>query len=191
MSWFERVTRTAEQNEKWMARARTPETRARIRRWSRLETLGAILMMSGVVPLFIHPVAVLVIVIWFNHWYVYVGYFGGAVGALLAGAALSSHALDKRLDAMYADGHSSIGRVDEVITHPGSGDEPTTYDLMVSVELPGPTTLRRRVGWGDGGLHPSRFTRRAIRFRHNALDPDDLGDVRFDGWPDETKGAGR
>ncbi|MFD0557075.1 hypothetical protein FB566_2330 [Stackebrandtia endophytica] len=191
MNWFERVTRTVEQNDRWAAHARTPETRARIRRWSRRETLGAILMMTGAVPLFLHPLALIVFIIWFNHWYVYASYFGAALGVVIVGVAVSSHALDRRLDAMYADGHESTGRVDELITHPGSGDDPTSYDLMVSIELPGPTTLHRRVRWGEGGLHPSRFVGRRIRLRHNTLEPDNLGDVHFDGWPDETRGTGR
>ncbi|MFD0556454.1 hypothetical protein FB566_1694 [Stackebrandtia endophytica] len=93
--------------------------------------------------------------------------------------------------ADYADAHVSVGRVDEVTSYlgiPGIGAS-TGYRLMVSVEQPGSVTLRRHIDLDDSQLCSSgpKF-RSMIRVRHNTLDPEDLSDAVFDGWPGEAKG---
>lgn len=121
-------------------------------------------------------------------WWLF-GSIGTASLFLVAGAWLGSYASDRRLTALYADGQSTVGRVDEVITHPGGGDEQATYELLISAELSDGTLLRRRLDWGEDNTSwpiPRRWVGRSIRFRHNTLDPDDLHDILFDGWPGKT-----
>ncbi|MFE6773504.1 hypothetical protein ACFVFD_31470 [Streptomyces fimicarius] len=64
-----------------------------------------------------------------------------------------------------------------------------TYDLVVRAELPGRPALRRTLGWGSGDSSgpDDRWAGRAIRLRHNTLDPDDEHDALFDGWPDDRQ----
>lgn len=56
----------------------------------------------------------------------------------------------------------------------------TSFELLV---------LRRTIGWGFWGSSgpDDRWMGRAIRFRHNALDPDDLHDVLFEGCADQAE----
>ena len=190
------------QIEQWQSRARTPETRTEIRRWARWETMSFWMMLTCMFCIFI---AAPVLGIGFGIWSAFDdrapswmwGLFGSAGAGcvlLMAGSILGSHAKDRRLTAMYADGQASIGRLDEVITHPGGGEEQTTYEFLISTELTAPegstsTVLRRRLYWGEDdswGAGPERWIGRAIRFRHNSLDADDLYDVRFDGWADKN-----
>lgn len=189
-----------QQRAEWERRARTPQTRAAIRRWSRWETCSFWLMMIALLCVAASPVLALAAAIWgaFDDrapswmWGLF-GPLGLAVILLIAGAELGSQAKDRRLTALYADGQESVGRLVEVVTHPGGGDDQTTYEFVISAELPDSIILRRRLYWGeeDGWLSPERWIGRRIRFRHNTLDPDDLYDVRFDGWPDSTKGTRR
>lgn len=122
-----------------------------------------------------------------------VGPPGLAIVLLLVVGFLGSHAKERRLTALPADGHASVGRADEVITHPGIGEEQATYEFQISPGLlPGPALPRRRLSWGeeDGWISPERRVGRAARFRRNTLDPDDRHDVLFDGWPDQAKRDG-
>ncbi|SKG73826.1 Uncharacterised protein [Mycobacteroides abscessus subsp. massiliense] len=187
---------TDQQTRQWMARARTVETRTEIRRWARWESVSFWLLLLGGICVFAAPVLGLASGIWsaFDDqappwlWFLFAP-LGAAFILLLAGAWSGSYASDRRLTALYADGQSTVGRVDEVITHPGGGDEQTTYELLIGAELPDGTLLRRRLDWGEDNTSwpiPRRWVGRSIRFRHNTLDPDDLRDVRFDGWPDRN-----
>ncbi|MGV9798510.1 hypothetical protein ACWDTP_10675 [Mycobacterium sp. NPDC003449] len=189
---------TDQQTRQWMARARTVETRTEIWRWARWESVSFWLLLLGGICVFAAPVLGLASGIWsaFDDqappwlWFL-LAPLGAAFVLLLGGAALGSHAKDRRLTALYADGQATIGRLDEVITHPGGGDEQTTFEFLISAELPDGIILHRRLYWGEDSslLYPQRWVGRTIQFRHNTLDPDDLRDVRFDGWPDrETKG---
>ncbi|GAB3616395.1 hypothetical protein GCM10027416_09520 [Okibacterium endophyticum] len=185
------------QTEEWEDRARTPQTRAEIRRWSRWETMSFCLQLIGAVCGFASPLVGVGLAVWHLihgeapwFWGLF-GTIGVTMLFLLAGAILGSHAKNRRLTALYADGQASTGCLDEVITHPGGGDDQTTYEFLVSAELPGEVVLRRRLYWGEDSslLYPRRWVGRPIRFRHNTLDPDDLYDVRFDGWVGSTKGT--
>lgn len=186
----------AQQRAEWEGRARTPRTKAEIRRWSRWEAFSFWSTIGGGVCLFAAPVLGLTFAIWgaFDDrapswgW----GLFapaGLAFVLLLAGGFVGSLAKDRRLTALYADGQASVGILDEVITHPGGGEDQTTYEFVISADLPGPVVLHRQLYWGedDGWLSPERWVGRRIRFRHNTLVPDDLYDVRFDGWPQENR----
>ncbi len=180
-----------EQTRRWMSLTRTPATRSRIRFWSRWEVVSFWIMIGGGISALALPL----FGIGFGvraalaedpalFWWFAVP-FSVTMVLFIAGSALGSHAKDRRLTAMYADGHSSVGRLDEVITYPGGGDDHTTYDFQVSAELPGPVILRRTLRWGEeDGLPPERWIGRPLHFRHNTMDPDDLHDVRFDGWAD-------
>ncbi len=180
---------TDQQTADWMAAARTPETRARIRRWSRIETIGVVLLVPGICALLAAPVVTLALAIGFavagvRHTDVYWWLWGVPLGLSVAGAAVMAVSSHRRLSATFADGHVAIGRVDRVVERPGSGDDTTTYELRVSAELSSGVLLRRKL-YRDGG-DPSRRIGRPIRFRHNTLDPDDVHDALFDGWPDDA-----
>ncbi|WP_308251019.1 hypothetical protein [Streptomyces anulatus] len=192
MKWLDqRLHNADDQTADWMAKARTPETRKRIRRWSRMEKTGVVAALAGVSLLVLAPFATLALAIWFSiagidrteaYWWLW----GIAVGVPLAGGTLMAMGSDKRLAACFADGYVSTGRVDRVIECPGGGDDTTSYELRVSAELPGGVVLRRKVY--REGASPLRRVGGPIRFRHNTLDPEDLHDVLFGGFPGaETK----
>lgn len=168
------------ETEEWTRQAKTPETRASIRRWSRrsdfLFWVGLLLVLGGVV-----------FVVWSvvteRHSHpLFWGLIAVTVVLVLTCVALGSHAGGRLSEARFTDGHVSVGRVDEVITHT-SGESPDNYDIMVSALLPGSVTIRRKIELGAGPGHLSDDdVGRGVRFRHNTLDPDDLDDVLFDGW---------
>ncbi|MDQ0613446.1 hypothetical protein QF046_001087 [Microbacterium sp. W4I4] len=190
------------QREEWESRARTPQTRADIRRWARWEAVGLWLLLGS---MFCVLIAAPILGIGFGVWGAFDsgapswmwGLFGSAglgIAMMTAGAILSSHAKERRMTALYADGQVSVGRLHEVFTHPGGGEDQTTYEFLILAELPDEEThtgaiLRRRLYWGEDdswGQGPERWIGRSIRFRHNTLDPDALYDVRFDGWADRA-----
>ncbi|WP_396911137.1 hypothetical protein [Mycolicibacterium sp.] len=192
------LTGPGRQTRQWMAKARTPETRAQIRRWSRWETVSACLLLVGGFCALGIPLVGVGLGVWhaIHGDAPWLWWLAGAIGTaslfLVAGGWLGSHASGRRLTALYADGQVSVGRLDEVITHPGGGDEQTTFEFLISAELLDGIMLHRSLYWGEDStlLYPQRWVGRTIRFRHNTLDPDDLRDVRFDSWPDrETKGT--
>ncbi|MFI7086662.1 hypothetical protein ACIBUR_24075 [Streptomyces anulatus] len=158
----------------------------RIRRWSRLETTGLVAALVGLSLLVLAPFATLALAMWFSvagidrtdvYWWLW----GIAVGLPLVGGSLMTMSSHERLTACFADGYVATGRVDRVIELPGSGDDPTSYELRVSAELPDGVVLRRKV-YRDGN-NPRRRLGEPIRFRHNTLDPDDVHDVLFERFP--------
>lgn len=190
----------ARQRAEWENRARTAATRAEIRRWSRWETVSFWHLMASLVCMGASFILGFAGVVWnlvderSPSWmWAMFGPLGLTVVLLTAGAALGPHAKERRLTALYADGQASEGRLTEVITHPGGGEDQTTYEFLISAELPDSLILRRRLYWGedDGWPSPERWTGRQIRFRHNTLDPDELYDVRFDGWVHKRPGDRR
>ncbi|MFE7337820.1 hypothetical protein [Streptomyces griseus] len=192
MKWLDQWIHNADdQTEDWMSKTGSPGTRTRIRRWSRMETIGVVATLAAVPLLLLAPLATLAFAIWFSvagigrtdvYWWLW----GIAVGVPLVGGVLMAIASGRRLAACFADGYVSTGRVDRVIECPGSGDDTASYELRVSAELPGGVVLRRKVY--REGSSPLRRVGGPIRFRHNTLDPEDLHDVLFDGFPGaETK----
>lgn len=193
------LTGPGPQTREWMARARTPETRAEIRRWSRWETTSACLLLVGAACGVATPLSGLGLAAWHVvHgdapwlWWL-LGSLAITALFLMAGSWLGSYSSDRRLTVLYADGHVSIGRLDKVITQPGGGDEQTSYDFAISAELSDGVVLHRELHWGEDSslLYPERWVRRTIRFRHNTLDPNNLGDVLFDGWVSADNGGAR
>ncbi len=55
---------TDEQTREWMAAARTAETWARIRRWSKVETVAVLTMLTSLALLFVAPFASIPVPIW-------------------------------------------------------------------------------------------------------------------------------
>ncbi|MCR1786610.1 hypothetical protein KVF89_29010 [Nocardioides carbamazepini] len=192
VSWLDQTIplhNADDQTTEWMASARTPETRARIRRWSRAESIGLAVALIGLILLLAAPVATVVLLVWFGvagiertdvYWWLW----GIAVGVPLVGGIVMAVGSRQRLVACFADAYVSTGRVDRVIEEPGDDDH-AWYQLRVSSELPNGVVLHRTV-YRDGN-DPRRRTGGPVRFRHNTLDPDDLHDVLFDGWPDDAR----
>ena len=178
---------TDEQTREWMAAARTPETRARIRRWAKVETVTVFMMFAGIALLLVAPFASIAVAIWssvtdvertYLYWWIW-----GVSGVLaVGGVVVAMVASSRRQRACFADGRIAVGTVERAIEHPGSGDDQTWFDLRISAELQGGATLRRRLHLE--GEHLDRRVGRPVRFRHNTLDADDLDDLLFDGWPD-------
>lgn len=179
---------TDEQTREWMAAARTPETRARIRRWAKAETVGMTTLLVGLALVILAVFASIAMAIWvgvsdIDHtgllWWIW----GVAIGMTACGIAANLVAARRREEACFADGQSSVGTLDRAIEHPGSGDDKTWWDLRITAGLPDGTTLHRRLHVEGEG-----FDRRVggrLRFRHNTLDPDDFDDVHFGGWLDQ------
>ncbi|SKP26322.1 Uncharacterised protein [Mycobacteroides abscessus subsp. abscessus] len=156
--------------EHWASLAKTPETRARIRRLSRIENITIWPMVVGGLLLLLMLPVTLGSMIWF--W---------ITSALLG-------------RAQYADADSAIGVVEGVTSweeRDGEGDLVTVYRVRVTAWPSDELTLHRHLDGGrsDHGGPDETWIGRRIRILHNTVDPDDLYDVRFDGWPDrETKG---
>ncbi|MER6723850.1 hypothetical protein [Streptomyces halstedii] len=182
-----------------MSLARTPESRARIRRWERWESASRWILLVGAVA-FVAAVPVGIgLAVWFwvagvDRSGVFAWLYGSSVGVLLIGSALDAYTGPRLAEARFADGLCTVGVVEEVIELPQNDtDGNSTYDLAVRAELPGRPALRRTVAWGSGDSSgpDNRWVGRAIRFRHNTLDPDDEHDVLFDGWPDDSEESRR
>ncbi|WP_030420663.1 hypothetical protein [Streptomyces sp. NRRL F-5065] len=189
---------TRKQTEKESGASRA-ETRARVRRWSRVEEVSQWILLAGTVA-FVASVPVGIgLAIWFwiagvDRFDVFAWLYGSGVGVLLIGVGLDTWAGSRLTEARFADGRCTVGVIEEVIVLPGNdADGNPVYDLVVRAELPGRPALRRTVSWGSGDSAgpDDRWAGRAIRFRHNTLDPDDEHDVLFDGWPDDRKKSRR
>ncbi|MFI6347055.1 hypothetical protein [Streptomyces sp. NPDC050560] len=181
-----------------MSRAKTPETRTRIRRWSQVETVSGLILLIGTVA-FVAAIPVGIgLALWFwiagvDRFDVFAWLYGPAVGVLLLWAGLDAYTKSRLAEARFADAQRTMGVVEEVVELPADGDGNPAYDLAVRAELPEGRALRRTVNWGSGDSSgpDDRWVGRAIRFRHNSSDPDDEHDVLFDGWPDDTKESRR
>ncbi|MFI6346411.1 hypothetical protein [Streptomyces sp. NPDC050560] len=180
------LTSSSEQTREGMSWARTPGTRARIRRWARIETVGMMLILTGIVLLLLAPFASIALAIWSSisgvshagpHWWIW----GTTIGVPAVGLTANLVATGRRQAACFADGQVCEGTVDRAIEHPGSGDDHTWYDLRISAALPDGVTLRRRLHL-EGHRWDQRVGR-SVRFRHNTLGPEDLDDVMLVGWP--------
>ncbi|SKG73812.1 Uncharacterised protein [Mycobacteroides abscessus subsp. massiliense] len=185
--------------EHWASLAKTPETRARIRRLSRIENITIWPMVVGGLLLLLMLPVTLGSMIWF--WITRTVFpeilfwgFPIATGVVVLGAipyGIASALLGR---AQYADADSAIGVVEGVTSweeRDGEGDLVTVYRVRVTAWPSDELTLHRHLDGGrsDHGGPDETWIGRRIRILHNTVDPDDLYDVRFDGWPDrETKG---
>lgn len=111
MKWFDQriqLHNADDQSADWMAKARTPETRARIRRWSRLEAIGVMAALAGLVVLVAAPIATVALIIWFyvagiDRTDVYWLLWSVAIGVPLVGAILMTAGSSRRRAACFAD----------------------------------------------------------------------------------------
>lgn len=116
--------------------------------------------------------------------------YGSGAGVMLIAAGLDAWAGHRLAEARLADGRCTVGTIEKVVELPGpDADGNPTYDLVVRAEVPGRPALRRTLGWGSGDSSgpDDHWAGREIRFRHNALDPDDEHDVLFDSRPDDRQ----
>lgn len=168
--------------EYWVARAKTPETRARIRRLSRLEDLTNGILLTGMILFLLMALTRVVLAIWFwapdaGDSTIFLWVLGITLGVTVTSVFLNS----------------AVGVIDAVRSWEGTDGEgsPTTfYALAVTAALPDGGTIRRHVDWstdsgsGSSDTPDETWVGRRISFRHNTLDPEDLADEQFAGWPD-------
>ena len=185
--------------ERWASVAKTPETRARIRRLSKLDNFCSAVMLTGI-GLFVLMIPVAIVLgIWFwiagiHRPEVFMWGFGIGIGVGLLGAIPLTVVSDRLHRAQFADADTAIGVVERVTSREerdGEGSLTTIYRVSLTARLSDELTLRRHLDGGksDHGGPDESWVGRRIRFLHNTPDPDDLTDARFDGWPDhETKG---
>ncbi|WP_405929119.1 hypothetical protein OG554_22715 [Streptomyces griseus] len=173
------------QTAEWMAAARTPETRARIQRWSRIETAGIAATLMGITLLLLASFASIGVAVWHSVtdgdpagplWWIW----GTAVGVAGIGALTWVLGSSRRQAACFADGYETVGTVDRAIEHPGSGDDLTWWDVRISAAVAESSVLRRRLH--IEGEHHNRRVGGPVRFRHNTLRPDALDDVHLVDW---------
>lgn len=186
---------TDEQTAAWTAAARTPETRARIRRWSRIETVGITTTLAGIAMLLASPFASIAVVIWTGvagvnradlHWWIW----GAAIGVAVSGAVTWASATGRRQEACYADGMESIGTVTGVVVEePADPEGMPGYRLTISADLPEDGRMSRLTSTSE---RTAPRVGQTVRFRHNTLDPEDAQDVWLIGFVkgDEIGGRG-
>ena len=157
----------------WIRRAKTPETRASIRRWNHWTNfffwVGTLLVLGGIA-----------FIVWSvatdrHSGPVFWGVIAGTVVLVLVCVGYGSHAGSRLSEARFADGRESVGTIVEVTTHPGT-DGPESFDILVTASVSG-AVIHRKIN----GLLVGRVGDR-IRFRHNTIDPEDMDDILFEGW---------
>ncbi|WP_396911130.1 hypothetical protein [Mycolicibacterium sp.] len=170
----------------WLALARTPETRARIRRWALLKRVCFGLAGLGVAA-FVTVVVVAAIREVLGEpvpWWVVLAALAVLVVSVVPWC-LASFRLDV---ARYADGEETLGTITEIAVDEHTDPEALpAYDITIAGRLP------------SGGIRRTcRVSERTppelgqmVRFRHNTGDPDGLKDVLFLGFVDapEPEGA--
>ena len=161
----------------------TPETQARIRRWSRIQNLAVGMALIGIVV----PVVTMGVVALTPHlnndqslapviWSI----LGTSAVLLVAAVFLEIYAQDRLRDITFAAGYRSVGMVDDVIEEPASDiGGPATFTLMITAEPPGQAKIRRRLYSPQYPAGSDPYVGQAMIFRHVIVDPDDLGDVLF------------
>ncbi|QPZ37980.1 hypothetical protein [Paramicrobacterium chengjingii] len=181
LSLFSPDAQTAE----WMSAARTPETRARIQRWSRVERAGIATTLVGVALLLLASFASVAVAIWSSAsgrdpagtlWWIW----GTAVGVACIGALTWGISSSRRQSVCFADGYETVGTVDRAIKHLGSGDDLTWWDLRITAAVTENSVLRRRLHLE--GEHHDRRVSGSVRFRHNTFDPDAVDDIHLVEW---------
>ncbi|WP_449276726.1 hypothetical protein [Leucobacter sp. GX24907] len=168
--------------ERWMEAARTPETRARIRRWAILSRVLFVVMGASAIG-FIATLAVSIVLALFGSappWWGPVI----ALGVLLVALVAWFLALSLCEAAGYLDGEEAVGIITEVTADDSMGPESNpAYDMMIIAELAGGEQIRRAAR--ESPREAPRPGQR-VRFRHNTHDPRDLDDILFLGFIDDT-----
>lgn len=183
------------QDEDGVRRATAPEIRALVRRWSRRQNLAVGMALVGI-ALPVVTLGVVALVPRLNGdesigpfiWSI----LGVAVVLLVGAAFLESHAQDRLREAKFAGGYRSAGMVDRVVEEPSSEvGGLSTHMLLITAELPGQGTIRRRLYSSEYPAGPDARVGQTMIFRHVTLDPDDLQDVlfvRFTGTAQKERG---
>ncbi|MCF8587159.1 hypothetical protein [Gordonia liuliyuniae] len=183
------------QTAEWLSHARTPQTRARIRQWSRRDDLSVVILLVGFVAFVVAIPVGIGLGIWFwidgiDRFEVFYWLYGSSLGVLLVGVALNAVTTYRLTEARFADGRCTIGVIEDVIRLPSNDvDANPTYALAVRAAPPEQAALSRTIHWGSGDSSgpDDSWIGRAIRFRHNTFDPDAQQDALFGGWPDDTE----
>ena len=177
---------TDEYAEFWASRAKTSQTRARIRRWALLKrvffglaglssTMSVTIIVAAAIREFLGEPA---------PWWVFLAALAVLVVSILPWC-LASFRLDV---ARYADGEETVGTITKIVIDEDTDPEALpAYDITIAARLP------------TGGIHRTcRVSERTapkpgqrVRFRHNTGDPDDLEDVLFLGFVDAPNTAQR
>lgn len=181
--------------EHWARRAKTPHTRARIRRLSKFDDISSGILLIGM-GLFVLMILVSIVLgVWFwiagiDRPEIFFWGFGIAFGVLIFGAIMEMIASDRLDKAKWADADNAIGVIDDVTSRQekdGEGDTVTVYHVALTAQISDQVTLRRCLEGreSENGGPDGTWIGRRVCFRHNTLDPGDLHDARFAGWPDE------
>lgn len=157
-------------SKEWERRAKTPETRASIRRWNGWTNFffwaGVLLVLGGIA-----------FIVWSvatdrDDGLVFWAVIAGAVVLIGACVVWGSRAGARLTEARFADALDSIGTIVEATMY-SNPDGPDSCDVVIAAPVSG-VVIRRRLN--DRILGSVGDT---IRFRHNTLDPEDLDDILF------------
>ena len=168
--------------EKWRAAARTPQTRARIRRWALLRSVFFTVMIACACG-FVVTIVTSTVLAFFGEdapWWGPVV----ALGVLLAAVLLWCLAWTLLDAARYADGDEAVGTIIEVSADDSMGpDSNPAYDMLIVAGVAADVRIRRVAReFPRDEPQPGQ----SVRFIHNSQDPDDLNDILFLGFIDEV-----
>lgn len=161
-------------SERWLSEAKTPETRASIRRWyhwSQFLFWTGALCVAGIIAFI-----VVSIVAGRNHG---PGFWLPLIGmavTLIVCVGFSIHVDGLLIDARFADAEESVGVVEDVVFHRGS-EGPDTSDIVIRSWVDG-AMIRRKLS----GMPGTSTIGDRVSFRHNTSDPEATDDIVFVGW---------
>ncbi|MGV0804276.1 hypothetical protein [Mycolicibacterium setense] len=166
-----------------MSTATAQELQARVRRWSRIQSLAAGMALVGIalpfatlgIALLVQQVtgddSVFTVLIW-TTW--------AGLALLVVGAFLETEAQDRVRESRFAAGYKSTGMVDFRNAEPSSeigGRD--TFTLVISADFPGQEKIHRRLYSQDYPADADVHVGQVVVFRHTNDDPDDLDDIQF------------
>lgn len=159
--------------EQWLARARTPQTRARIRLWTPLSRVVFALTLASWGVFVVLLVGSIVLAIFGFDPPVWVPNVGLGVATLMT---VVSGLTWFHLEAVrYADGEETVGVITEVVPDDPHESNPS-YRISLTAEMPDGAVIHR-VTWKSKMRAPIPGQR--LRFRHNTRTPDDTDDILF------------
>ncbi|MDQ0613447.1 hypothetical protein QF046_001088 [Microbacterium sp. W4I4] len=176
--------------ERWLSLAKTPQTRARIRRWTALRSVFLVLaivsagafalgfvglMVLALAGLFIPALRFLTDAPW---WIV-----PSALVALIALTipwCVASLLLEA---ARYADGTETFGRITGVVDTTSDIEDQPQYALTITADLRAGRSICREVRTSES-VEPR--VGQTVRFRHNTEAPEDVEDILLLGIVDDT-----
>ena len=168
--------------DRWLAEARTPKTRARIRRlaWTvRVFRALTFLSAGACVLALIGMVLATFVSIFVPAFHVVAdapGWIGPVAAGIVMALLLAWCVTWFRLEAArYADDREAVGTITEVVASEDSEGQPR-YRLAITADLPEGGTIRRAEGVSES---TAPLPGQSVRFRHNTSQPDDLDDILF------------